>query len=68
MCNLSQGVEERGIEKGIEKGIAIGEARGREEEKNQIILNMYNNGFTSKQIAIAVNKTAEEIDDIIVGK
>ena len=47
MCNLSQGVEDRGIE----KGIVIGEARGREEEKNQIILNMYNNGLTSGQIA-----------------
>ena len=39
MCNLSQGIEE--------KGIAIGEAR--KEEK--IILNMHNNGFTVEQIA-----------------
>ena len=64
MCNLSQGVEDRGIE----KGIVIGEARGREEEKNQIILNMYNNGLTSGQIAIAVNKTVEEVDNVIAGK
>lgn len=31
MCNLSEGIEERGIEKGIEKGITIGETRGRTE-------------------------------------
>ena len=44
MCNLSQGIEE--------KGIAIGEAR--KEEK--IILNMHNNGFTVEQIAMATDK------------
>ena len=29
MCNLSEGIEERGMAKGIEKGIAKGEARGK---------------------------------------
>ena len=28
MCNLSQGVENRGIEKGMAKGMAKGEAKG----------------------------------------
>ena len=28
MCNLSKGVEQRGIEKGIEKGIAKGITQG----------------------------------------
>ena len=44
MCNLSQGIEE--------KGIVIGVAR----KKAQIILNMYKNGFTAEQIASATNK------------
>lgn len=39
MCNLSQGIED--------KGIAIGEAR--------FILRMYNNGYTAEQIAAAVD-------------
>ena len=56
MCNLSQGIEE--------KGIAIGEAR--KEEK--IILNMHNNGFTVEQIAMATDKNVEEVKAIITGK
>ena len=40
MCNLSQGIEE--------KGIAIGEAG--------LIVKMYKNGFTAEQIAAATNK------------
>ena len=53
MCNLSQGIEE--------KGIAIGEAR--KEEK--IILNMYHNGFTIEQIAVATDKSEEEVKSAI---
>ena len=56
MCNLSQGIEE--------KGIAIGAAR----EKTQIILNMYKNGFTAEQIASATDKDIEEVEAIIAGK
>ena len=52
MCNLSQGIKE--------KGIAIGESR--------IILNMYNKGFTMEQIALAVDKTLEEVLSIIEKK
>ena len=32
MCNLSDGVEQKGIEKGIEKGIKIGIEQGIEQE------------------------------------
>ena len=56
MCNLSQGIEE--------KGIAIGEAR--KEEK--IIFNMYNNGFTVEQIAMATDKNIEQVKAVIAGK
>lgn len=52
MCNLSQGIEE--------KGIAIGEAR--------IIISMHNNGFTAEQIAAATDKNIEEVEAIIEGK
>lgn len=56
MCNLSQGIED--------KGIAIGEAR----EKARIIFSMYNNGFAAEQIASAINKDIEEVEAIIEGK
>lgn len=52
MCNLSQGIEE--------KGIAIGEAR--------IIISMYNNAFTAEQIAAATDKDIEAVKAIIEGK
>ena len=52
MCNLSQGIEE--------KGIAIGEAG--------LILKMYKNGFTAEQIASATDKDIEEVKAIIEGK
>ena len=51
MCNLSEGIEE--------KGRAEGEAR--------LILKMYKNGLSPEQIATATDKTIEEIDAIIDG-
>ena len=52
MCNLSQGIED--------KGIAIGEAR--------IIISMHNNGFTAEQIAAAADKDIKDIEAIIRDK
>lgn len=49
MCNLSEGIEE--------KGIAIGEAK--------IILNMYHKGFPVEQIASIADKDIEEVKAII---
>ena len=60
MCNLSQGIEERGIEKGIEKG--------RAEELKFIILKLYHNGFTAEQIASATDKDIEEVKVILSEK
>jgi hypothetical protein len=53
MCNLSQGVLEKG------------EARGKAEAEVQIILNMSKKGFTVEQIADATNKEIEEIEALI---
>ncbi len=56
MCNLSQGIEE--------KGIAIGRAEG----EAGLIIKMYKNGFTAEQIASATDKDIEEVKAIIAGK
>lgn len=56
MCNLSQGIED--------KGIAIGEAR----EKAKIIISMYNKGFTPEQIAAAIDNDIEVVTAIIRGR
>ncbi len=60
MCNLSQGIKE--------KGIAIGEARGESKGEAKIILAMYQNGFTAEQIAAATDKAIEDVTAIIEGK
>lgn len=52
MCNLSQGIED--------KGIAIGEAR--------FILRMYNNGYTAEQIAAAVDMDVKDVVAVIESK
>lgn len=52
MCNLSQGIMEKGGDKREEK----------------IILNMYQNDFTLEQIALATDKSVEEIKAIIQKK
>ncbi len=57
MCNLSEGI--------LEKGIAKGMAKGRIEGEKKIILNMYKNNFTLEQIALAADKSVEEIESII---
>ena len=49
MCNLSQGIREKG---GTER-----------EEK--IILNMHRKGYTLEQIAECVEKTIEEVEAVI---
>lgn len=53
MCNLSQGILEKGMKKGMEKGEA------------GIILNMYKKGFTVQQLADITDKAVEEIKTIV---
>lgn len=52
MCNLSEGIEE--------KGMAKGEA--------QLIINMHNNGLTAAQISKLTDKNEEYVKEIIAGE
>lgn len=58
MCNLSQGIRE--------KGRAEGRAVGGEEREEKIILNMYTNNFTLEQIALATGRGIEDVRAVIV--
>lgn len=49
MCNLSEGIEEKGIEKGIEK----------------TIIAMHKKGYSVVQIADITEKSIDEINSII---
>ena len=52
MCNLSQGL--------VEEGIVAGRA--------EIIIKMYNKGFTVEEIAETIDKDVEEVKEIIEAK
>ena len=57
MCNLGEGIEE----KGIEKGLAI----GREQQTVHLILSMYKNGISVEQIAAVTNKNVADVKGIL---
>ena len=66
MCNLSQGIKE----KGIAIGEAIGETRGmisgRTNAENRIIHNMHKNGFSINQIAAVTEKDVKTVEAILL--
>lgn len=76
MCNLGEGIEEKGIAIGREKGREEGRIEGREEGHKEgfiegeagLILKMYKNGLSAEQIASATDKEIEEVKAIIAGK
>ncbi len=53
MCNLSQGIREKG------------RAEGRAESETEFILNMHRKGYTSEQIAEVVEKSVSEVEAVI---
>ncbi len=53
MCNLSQGIREKG------------RAEGRAESETGFILNMHKEGYTLAQIAKVVEKSVEEVEAVI---
>lgn len=61
MCNLSQGI----LERGEAKGEVRGEARGRARAEAGFILNMHQKGYTLEQIADVAEKTIDEVKVII---
>ena len=64
MCNLGEGIEEKGIAKGREAG----REEGRIEGEAGLILKMHKNGLSAEQIASATDKPLEEVAKIIAGK
>ena len=54
MCNLSQGILERGIEQGIERGIERGIEQGERNAQRKVVLNLARRGMLTADIAEAV--------------
>ena len=67
MCNLSQGILEKGEAIGLEKGEAIGWKKGEVTTKAKLIINMYKKGFATEQIADVAELQMEDVEAIIKG-
>ncbi len=65
MCNLSQGIEDKGFEKGFGEGFGEGFGKGIDSGISSIIMNMYENNFDLRQISIATKKSEKEIEEIV---
>ncbi len=57
MCNLSQGIKE----KGIIEGIAIGQEKGKTEQAHRVALNLFKTGMPVEQIADVLEIGMEQI-------
>ena len=61
MCNLSQGIENRGIRKGRQEGIREGRREGRREEREELLKNlMKTTGWSLKKSMEALKISSEE--------
>ncbi|MBR6029630.1 MAG: hypothetical protein IKP40_11160 [Clostridia bacterium] len=61
MCNLSQGIEARGIKIGEKRGIVIGETRGIEKERLENLRSLMKNlGFSKEQAMSAIGIPSEQ--------
>ncbi|MDD6179088.1 MAG: hypothetical protein PUB44_04445, partial [Clostridium sp.] len=61
MCNLGEGIMEKGIAIGETKGISI----GKERAQSELLRSMHKNGFTAEQIAAAIDKDLEEVRAVL---
>ena len=72
MCKVLDEIEKRGYQQGIQQGIQQGTLdgvkQGRAEREAQIILNLYKNNVSMRQIASSVERSVDEIREVIVGK
>ena len=65
MCNLGEGIWERGVEAGIQTGIQQGIQTGIQQGQTQIIVQLIRNGTISVEAGAEVlEKSPEEMEQI----
>jgi predicted transposase YdaD len=75
MCNLGQGIYERGEERGVARGVKIGEARGVKigeargvkigEARGKIKVYAYEMNLSAEEIAAKLGMEKEDVEEII---
>ena len=70
MCNLGQGIlergEARGRQEGIRKGRQEGIRKGRQEAREEMAIEMYKEGMSIKIIAKITKASENDIEQILI--
>ena len=64
MCNLSEGIEERGIEKGIKQGIEKGIEKGIAESRMETAVELMKEKFPMEKIARITRLSMEKLQEL----
>ncbi len=66
MCNLGQGLLEKGEARGEARGEALGEARGEKKKEIENIISFYMDGDSVERLAKVMKKSETEIRQVLV--
>ena len=66
MCNLGQGILERGEARGRQEGIREGRRKGRQEAREEMAIEMYKEGMSIKIIAKITKASENDIEQILI--
>jgi len=70
MCNLGQGIlergEARGRQEGIREGRREGRQKGRQEAREEMAIEMYKEGMSIKIIAKITKASENDIEQILI--
>ena len=64
MCNLSEGIEERGIEKGIKQGIEKGIEKGIAESRMETAVELMKEKFPMEKISRITRLSMEKLQEL----
>lgn len=65
MCNLSEGIYEKGLKTGIDEGLKKGINQGRKEELNKTISLLFNSGMATEEIARRMCQELSYVEKIV---
>lgn len=64
MCNLSEGIEERGIEKGIKQGMEKGIEKGMAESRMEMAIELMKEKFPMEKISRITRLSMEKLQEL----
>ncbi len=65
MCNLSEAIEQRGIQKGEEKGRKLGHEEGHVDGIHTAVKLLYQSGMEDTEIAVRLRMSVDEVRSVL---